>query len=98
LIRDQRERRNEPGWSFCQYFLLQVISHHIHTVLTPKCRNQFLIVMKNQSQYLIIYIILFLEMLNALYTPCKFICPHSIFFYPLLAPLIARTLCSHLYE
>lgn len=23
VIRDQRERRNEPGWSFCQYFLLQ---------------------------------------------------------------------------
>jgi hypothetical protein len=25
VIRDQRERRNEPGWNFCQYFLLQVI-------------------------------------------------------------------------
>ncbi|KAJ9595260.1 hypothetical protein L9F63_013448, partial [Diploptera punctata] len=24
VIRDQRERRNEPGWSFCQYFLLQM--------------------------------------------------------------------------
>ncbi|XP_021932391.1 trafficking protein particle complex subunit 10 isoform X2 [Zootermopsis nevadensis] len=23
VIRDQRERRNEPGWNFCQYFLLQ---------------------------------------------------------------------------
>ncbi|XP_067013704.2 trafficking protein particle complex subunit 10 [Anabrus simplex] len=23
VIRDQRERRNEAGWSFCQYFLLQ---------------------------------------------------------------------------
>jgi hypothetical protein len=31
VIRDQRERRNELGWSFCQYFLLQVIPHHIYT-------------------------------------------------------------------
>ncbi|KAJ8891446.1 hypothetical protein PR048_003974 [Dryococelus australis] len=23
FIRDQRERRNEPGWNFCHYFLLQ---------------------------------------------------------------------------
>lgn len=23
-IRDQREKRNHPGWSFCTYFLLQV--------------------------------------------------------------------------
>ncbi|XP_046685161.1 LOW QUALITY PROTEIN: trafficking protein particle complex subunit 10-like [Homalodisca vitripennis] len=23
IIREQREKRNQPGWSFCQYFLLQ---------------------------------------------------------------------------
>jgi hypothetical protein len=31
VIRDKRERRNELGWSFCQYFLLQVIPPHIYT-------------------------------------------------------------------
>lgn len=40
VIRDQRERRNEPGWNFCQYFLLQVISHHIYTFCITKYRNQ----------------------------------------------------------
>lgn len=25
-MREQRERRNEPGWNFCHYFLLQVSS------------------------------------------------------------------------
>jgi hypothetical protein len=24
IIREQRERRNQPGWSFTKYFLLQV--------------------------------------------------------------------------
>lgn len=39
VIRDQRERRNEPGWSFCQYFLLQVIAHHMCTILISKFWN-----------------------------------------------------------
>jgi hypothetical protein len=43
VIRDQRERRNEPGWSFCQYFLLQVISHH-YSVLIQKFWNTFIFV------------------------------------------------------
>lgn len=25
VIREQRERRNNPSWNFCHYFLLQVI-------------------------------------------------------------------------
>lgn len=45
VIRDQRERRNEPGWSFCQYFLLQVTAHHMYTVLIPKFWNQLLFIM-----------------------------------------------------
>jgi tetratricopeptide (TPR) repeat protein len=26
IIREQRERRNNPNWNFCHYFLLQVLS------------------------------------------------------------------------
>jgi len=26
IIREQRERRNNPNWNFCHYFLLQVVS------------------------------------------------------------------------
>lgn len=25
IIREQRERRNNPSWNFCHYFLLQVL-------------------------------------------------------------------------
>lgn len=25
IIREQRERRNNPNWNFCHYFLLQVV-------------------------------------------------------------------------
>lgn len=25
IIREHREKRNQPGWNFCHYFLLQVI-------------------------------------------------------------------------
>lgn len=24
IVREQREKRNQPGWNFCNYFLLQV--------------------------------------------------------------------------
>ena len=28
-IRAVRERRTEPMWSFCEYFILQVLSHSV---------------------------------------------------------------------
>lgn len=31
FIRDQREKRNQPGWSFCKYFLLQVFMSFLNT-------------------------------------------------------------------
>lgn len=36
IIREQRERRNNPSWNFCHYFLLQVVKNPLRIFVFAK--------------------------------------------------------------